>query len=77
MYVQHTEAMGKVSQAKASSDDQVSFQATDHGDSVLAGLKHLREKQQLFDVTFLVEGQEFRAHRVVLASCSDYFRYLV
>ncbi|XP_062594084.1 kelch-like protein 26 isoform X2 [Saccostrea cucullata] len=60
---------------RASSDDQqVSFEAADHGDSVLAGLKHLREKQQLFDVTFLVEGQTFQAHRVVLASCSDYFR---
>lgn len=67
--------MGKVNKAKVADDDQqVSFEATDHGDSVLAGLKYLREKQQLFDVTFIVEGQKFQAHRVVLASCSDYFR---
>lgn len=68
--------MGRVNKAKVADDDQqVSFEATDHGDSVLAGLKYLREKQQLFDVTFIVEGQKFQAHRVVLASCSDYFRY--
>lgn len=74
--VHHTKTMGKVNKAKVADDDQqVSFEATDHGDSVLAGLKYLREKQQLFDVTFIVEGQKFQAHRVVLASCSDYFRY--
>ncbi|XP_060063558.1 kelch-like protein 26 [Ylistrum balloti] len=54
--------------------DQVKFEATDHGDSVLAGLKHLRDKQQLFDVILTAQNQKFPAHRVVLASCCQYFR---
>ncbi|OWF45064.1 kelch-like protein 26 [Mizuhopecten yessoensis] len=54
--------------------DQVKFEATDHGHSVLAGLKHLRDKQQLFDVILTAQNQKFPAHRVVLASCCQYFR---
>uniref|UniRef100_A0A2C9LAX0 BTB domain-containing protein n=1 Tax=Biomphalaria glabrata TaxID=6526 RepID=A0A2C9LAX0_BIOGL len=54
--------------------DNVRFESTDHGKSVLAGLQHLREMQQLFDVILVAESREFPAHRVVLASCSDYFR---
>ena len=59
----------------SNSGPQVKFEATDHGDSVLAGLKTLREKELLFDVVLKVEGKTFPAHRVVLASCCDYFRY--
>lgn len=54
--------------------DQVKFEAADHGHSVLAGLKHLRDKQQLFDVILTAQNQKFPAHRVVLASCCQYFR---
>ncbi|XP_059148869.1 kelch-like protein 9 [Physella acuta] len=55
-------------------ENNVRFESTDHGKSVLAGLQHLREMQQLFDVILVAESREFPAHRVVLASCSDYFR---
>ncbi|CAL1530678.1 unnamed protein product [Lymnaea stagnalis] len=55
-------------------EDNVRFESTDHGKSVLAGLQHLREMQQLFDVILVADSREFPAHRVVLASCSDYFR---
>ncbi|XP_046329574.1 kelch-like protein 26 [Haliotis rufescens] len=54
--------------------DQFQFEATNHGDVLLAGLRHLRDKHQLFDVTLVVDKLELPAHRVVLASCSDYFR---
>ncbi|XP_041375350.1 kelch-like protein 26 [Gigantopelta aegis] len=54
--------------------DSFEFKATNHGDVLLAGLRHLRDKQQLFDVVLVVEKQKLPAHRVVLASCSDYFR---
>ena len=57
-----------------STDPRVKFESSDHGDVVLAGLTKLRDMEQLFDVVLIVEGQRLPAHRVVLASCSDYFR---
>ena len=41
------------------------------------GLLDLLEGEKYTDVTFLVEDQSFRAHRVIVASQSNYFdRYL-
>lgn len=60
---------------QSSADPQVTFEASDHGDVVLAGLTRLRDMEQLFDVVLLVEKDRLSAHKVVLASCSDYFRY--
>ena len=54
--------------------DKFLFESTDHGKSVLEGLQQLRQMQQLFDVILVAEKREFPAHKVVLASCSDYFR---
>lgn len=55
-------------------EDNFHFESSDHGKSILAGLRHLRQMQQLFDVILVAENKEFPVHRVVLASCSDYFR---
>jgi len=41
------------------------------------GLRELRAAQQLEDVTLVVEGGELKAHRVVLASCSPFFRRIL
>ncbi|KAG0712145.1 Kelch-like protein 10 [Chionoecetes opilio] len=45
-----------------------------HTATLLYGLNALRCKGLLLDVTLVAGGQAFTAHRVVLASCSDYFR---
>lgn len=37
------------------------------------GLLGLLEGEKYTDVTFLVEEQSFRAHRIIVASQSDYF----
>ncbi|XP_078088101.1 kelch-like protein 34 [Mustelus asterias] len=45
-----------------------------HGEMVLSGYRALRDDQLLCDVVLVAEGTEFRAHRSLLASASDYFR---
>ena len=52
----------------------VQFESPSHSQLVLTGLNSLRSKKQLMDVTLIADGQRFDVHRVVLASCSDYFR---
>ena len=37
----------------------------------------LRSSDEYSDVTLVVEGQPFSAHRVILAARSDYFRALL
>ncbi|XP_013112381.2 kelch-like protein 26 [Stomoxys calcitrans] len=49
------------------------FMLTSHSEALLQGLNALRCSDKLFDVTLIVEGRTFKAHRVVLAACSDYF----
>ncbi|KAM4726254.1 transcription regulator protein BACH1b [Anableps anableps] len=49
------------------------FESTAHSSQVLHRLNEQRCRDMFCDVTVLVEGQSFRAHRSVLASCSEYF----
>uniref|UniRef100_A0A3P8WKC5 BTB domain-containing protein n=1 Tax=Cynoglossus semilaevis TaxID=244447 RepID=A0A3P8WKC5_CYNSE len=49
------------------------FESTVHSCQVLRRLDEQRRSDVLCDVTVLVEGHSFRAHRSVLASCGDYF----
>lgn len=39
----------------------------------MKGLLELLEREKYTDVTFLVEDQSFKAHRVIVASQSEYF----
>lgn len=46
----------------------------EHGMKILQGLNKLKNDKILCDVTLIAEGHRFEAHRVILVSCSDYFR---
>lgn len=53
------------------------FESTIHSSHVLRRLDEQRLHDALCDVTVVVEGQSFRAHRCVLAACSEYFAHRV
>ena len=44
-----------------------------HAGSLLSRLNELRKKEELCDVTILVNGTSIKAHRAVLAASSQYF----
>lgn len=60
--------------SKMTNDHTIHFESPSHTGLLLCGLNSLRTKNLLVDVTLVAGGQAFEAHRVVLASCSDYFR---
>ncbi|XP_055792786.1 transcription regulator protein BACH1-like isoform X2 [Salvelinus fontinalis] len=53
------------------------FESSVHSGHVLRCLDDQRRRDLLCDITVLAEGRSFRAHRSVLASCSDYFTHRV
>ncbi|CAH1792182.1 unnamed protein product [Owenia fusiformis] len=46
----------------------------EHGIKILQGLNKLKNDRVLCDVTLIAEDQKFDVHKVILVSCSDYFR---
>ncbi|XP_017273630.1 transcription regulator protein BACH1-like [Kryptolebias marmoratus] len=62
-----------MSQMSAPRSSVFTFESTVHSSHVLQWLNEQRCRDLLCDVTVVVEAQSFRAHRSVLASCSEYF----
>jgi len=49
-------------------------ESPEHGMKVLRGLNHLKAEKVLCDVSLIAEGKKYEVHKVILVSCSDYFR---
>uniref|UniRef100_A0A8C5M9A4 BTB domain and CNC homolog 1 n=1 Tax=Leptobrachium leishanense TaxID=445787 RepID=A0A8C5M9A4_9ANUR len=54
-------------------DAPFAYESSVHSNNLLLRLNTQREQELLCDVTIVVENQRFRAHRAVLAACSEYF----
>ena len=46
----------------------------EHDKKLIEGLTHLHQLNAFHDVTLSAEGKQIKAHRVVLASASSYFK---
>ncbi|KAM4709767.1 zinc finger and BTB domain-containing protein 7A isoform 1-T2 [Discoglossus pictus] len=57
-------------------DGPIGIPFPDHGSDVLCALNGQRQRGELCDVLLICQGQDFPAHRSVLAACSRYFRQL-
>ncbi|KAG8444677.1 hypothetical protein GDO86_009736 [Hymenochirus boettgeri] len=52
---------------------QVNIHSSSHKDTLLTSLEEQRKKDFLCDITVIVENEQFRAHKAVLAASSEYF----
>ncbi|KAG7154646.1 zinc finger and BTB domain-containing protein 49-like [Homarus americanus] len=58
-------------------DECLSLTWNNHGATYRQTLSILREENTLTDVTLACDGQKFAAHKLVLVTCSDYFRTIL
>lgn len=59
--------------SSAIDSEEYKFTEKSHSAQVLTGLNRLRMSQQFCDITLAAGGQEFKGHKIVLASFSPYF----
>ena len=55
------------------SNNAIVFTENQHGTAVLDKLRAQREQERCCDVIIYVAGENFQAHKCVLAACSPYF----
>lgn len=48
-----------------------------HENKAFQAFKEMRDHEELCDITLKVNKKEFRAHKVILAACSPYFRAML
>ena len=63
------------SESIASGCSKVDLLCKGHGDRLLSGINEMFLSRPFADVIVVVGDQQFEAHRVILASTSEYFRF--
>jgi hypothetical protein len=64
------------SESNVSSCFKIDLLCKGHSDRLLSGINDMFSSRPFADVIVVVGDQQFEAHRVVLASTSDYFRFI-
>merc|ERR1712025_719536 len=59
------------------SDNKFSLRSKDFETNMTKALKHLREENNLFDVTIVCEDSQIQAHKLILSACSSFFRNIL
>ncbi|XP_068107489.1 zinc finger and BTB domain-containing protein 7C isoform X4 [Hyperolius riggenbachi] len=57
-------------------EDLIGIPFPNHSSDILCGLNQQRQDGLLCDVILIIQDQEYRTHRSVLAACSQYFKKL-
>ncbi|KAL3860054.1 hypothetical protein ACJMK2_010226 [Sinanodonta woodiana] len=70
-----THSVERVEEDQESS--MMSLAAKNHCCKVLRGLQEFHKAETFCDYCLVAEGQELNVHRVVMASCSDYFKAML
>lgn len=71
-----TKTMAKHELVFVDSKGEVNQFLPKHSQTMLDKLNQQRLNNQFCDITLLIEGEEYRAHKAVLAACSEYFHEL-
>ena len=58
-------------------EEQFCLKWNDFQTNFQSSFQELRQNEALLDVTLACEGKEFHAHRVILSSCSSFFRSIL
>lgn len=64
-------------QSDFSSNQQYTLQWNDYHQKLVNSFQSLHETDDFVDVTIACEGKSFSAHKVILSSCSPYFKRLL
>jgi len=58
-------------------NEKLCLRWTDFESNISGALRELREDQGLYDVTLACDEDQIQAHKVIIAACSPFFRYVL